>query len=202
MSSVIKTSGSNSMVYKYMKLPNKLQAILVSDPEADMASAAMDVGVGSALDPRDRPGLAHFCEHMLFMGTETYPVENEYSVYLKNNAGHSNAYTALNNTNYFFQVSNQGFEGALDRFSCFFKCPTFNEDSTSREMNAVDSENKKNLQSDLWRFHQLIRSEANVDSTLNHFSTGNMTTLNHPTIRKDLLKFHKDWYSSNIMKLV
>lgn len=190
------------MVYKYMKLPNKLQAILVSDPEADMASAAMDVGVGSALDPRDRPGLAHFCEHMLFMGTETYPVENEYSVYLKNNAGHSNAYTALNNTNYFFQVSNQGFEGALDRFSCFFKCPTFNEDSTSREMNAVDSENKKNLQSDLWRFHQLIRSEANVDSTLNHFSTGNMTTLNHPTIRKDLLKFHKDWYSSNIMKLV
>lgn len=27
-------------------------------------------------------GLAHFCEHMLFLGTEKYPEENEYSKYL------------------------------------------------------------------------------------------------------------------------
>lgn len=33
-------------------------------------------------DPKDLPGLAHFCEHMLFLGTEKYPVENEYPRFL------------------------------------------------------------------------------------------------------------------------
>lgn len=27
-------------------------------------------------DPEDVPGLAHFCEHMLFLGTEPFPEEN------------------------------------------------------------------------------------------------------------------------------
>lgn len=39
----------------------------------------MDVNVGSMADPDDVPGLAHFLEHLLFMGTAKYPEENEYS---------------------------------------------------------------------------------------------------------------------------
>ena len=151
LSKMIVKSPNDKRLYKYLRLSNKLQAILISDPEADLASAWLDVNVGSVLEPKSRPGLAHFWEHMLFMGTEKYPEENEYNVYLKDNAGHSNAYTALTSTNYFFAVSNQAFEGALDRFSWFFKQPLFSEDSTSREMNAVDSEHKKNLQSDTQR---------------------------------------------------
>ncbi|KAK6048006.1 hypothetical protein COOONC_14489 [Cooperia oncophora] len=38
----------------------------------------MDVNVGSLMDPWDLQGLAHFCEHMLFLGTDKYPKENEY----------------------------------------------------------------------------------------------------------------------------
>jgi secreted Zn-dependent insulinase-like peptidase len=30
-------------------------------------------------DPNELPGLAHFCEHMLFYSSEKYPVEDEYS---------------------------------------------------------------------------------------------------------------------------
>ena len=44
--------------------------MLVSDPACDHAAAAMDVSVGSASDPEELPGLAHFLEHMLFLGTE------------------------------------------------------------------------------------------------------------------------------------
>lgn len=32
----------------------------------------MAVGVGASSDPLDYPGLAHFTEHMLFLGTQTY----------------------------------------------------------------------------------------------------------------------------------
>lgn len=34
-----------------------------------------------------------------------YPVENEYSSYLSSNSGHSNAYTAATQTNYFFECA-------------------------------------------------------------------------------------------------
>ena len=33
---------------------------------------------GCFQDPVELPGLAHFCEHMLFLGTEKYPEEGLY----------------------------------------------------------------------------------------------------------------------------
>jgi insulysin len=56
--------------YRIIRLPNKLEAILICDSETDKASAALDVNVGSFCDPKDMPGLAHAVEHMLFMGTK------------------------------------------------------------------------------------------------------------------------------------
>ena len=41
------------------------------------AAAAVAVGVGSLCDPLRMQGLAHYLEHMLFMGSEKYPDENE-----------------------------------------------------------------------------------------------------------------------------
>jgi len=51
-------------------LENGLEALVISDPKADKASAAMDVKVGHLSDPEDLQGLAHFCEHLMFMGTD------------------------------------------------------------------------------------------------------------------------------------
>ena len=41
------------------------------------AVVAVAVGVGSLADPPELPGLAHFAEHMVFMGSAKYPGENE-----------------------------------------------------------------------------------------------------------------------------
>lgn len=72
--------------------------------------------LGSLSDPGNISGLAHFCEHMLFLGTEKYPKENEYSQYLSEHAGSSNAFTSGEHTNYYFDVSHEHLEGALDRY--------------------------------------------------------------------------------------
>jgi hypothetical protein len=84
------------------------------------------------------------------MGTKKYPSENAYQQFLSSNNGMSNAYTAMTSTNYYFDVAPDALEGALDRFSGFFIEPLFNEDCTEREITAVDSEHKKNLQNDMW----------------------------------------------------
>lgn len=44
--------------------------MVINDPNAVKAAAAMSVGVGAASDPRELPGLAHFLEHMLFLGED------------------------------------------------------------------------------------------------------------------------------------
>lgn len=201
MFNIIK-SQSDKRAYLYNRLPNLLKCLLISDRDADKSAAAMNVNIGSLFDPKDFPGLAHFLEHMLFMGTKKYPGENDFSEFLNKNSGYSNAYTDLDSTNYYFEVNNENFLPALDRFAQFFTCPLFNESSVEREVQAVDSENKKNLQSDLWRTMQLIRSEANQNSIFNRFATGNLETLNKPLIRETLIDFHKKYYSSHLMSLV
>jgi len=55
--------------YRVIRLPNKLEALLVHDPETDKASASVNVKVGSFSDADDMPGMAHAVEHLLFMGT-------------------------------------------------------------------------------------------------------------------------------------
>ena len=74
---------------------------------------------------------------MLFMGTETHPDENEYSRFLSQHGGGSNAYTSGDHTNFYFDVSPKHLEGALDRFSQFFICPLFTASATDREVKAV-----------------------------------------------------------------
>ena len=125
--------------YQHLMLDNHLSVLLIHDPVCDKASAALDCGVGYFSDPEDVPGLAHFLEHMLFMGTAKYPKENEYSDFLAKHGGHSNAYTSTVHTNYYFDVGHAHLEPALDRFAQFFIAPLFNRDGVDREMNAVDS---------------------------------------------------------------
>lgn len=204
----IDISKNDQRLYRYLKLKNNLLVLLVEDKETEKSSASCCVKVGSLSDPIDVQGLAHFLEHMLFMGTEKYPEENCYSSFLNSHGGFSNAYTSSEETVYYFDVQNNYFEKALDLFSTFFYCPLFNESSTSREMTAVDNENTKNLQSDSWRDFQLLKSLSKSDHPLNKFSTGNLETLktipeeNNINIRDVLIDFHKQHYSSNLMTLV
>lgn len=72
----------------------------------------------------------------------------------------------------------------------------------------MDSENKKNLQSDAWRMIQLNKSLSNPAHPYHHFSTGNLQTLKiEPEkrgldVRSEFIRFYETHYSANRMKLV
>ncbi|WPH03713.1 putative zinc protease [Acrodontium crateriforme] len=218
----------DNRTYRVIKLSNELEALLIHDDDTDKASAAMDVNIGSFSDDLDMPGMAHAVEHLLFMGTEKYPGENDYSSYLAKYGGYSNAFTASTDTNYYFELSASATSnsasnssenlapssaksplyGALDRFSQFFIHPLFSEGTLDRELQAVDSENKKNLQSDMWRLHQLNKSLSSQKHPFSKFSTGNYKVLHDDPIKRgvkirdEFIKFYKKNYSANRMKLV
>jgi insulysin len=72
---------------------------------------------------------------------------------------------------------------------------------------AVDSENQKNLQSDAWRIDQLEKSTCKENHPFSKFGTGNLSTLKTEpeklglSVRDELLKFHSNYYSANLMTL-
>jgi len=174
--------------------------MLISDPTLQRGAASLTVAVGSMSDPSGRSGLAHFLEHMLFLGTEKYPDEGSYQEFVSTHDGFSNAYTANDRTNYHFEVDQDYFEEGLDRFSQFFLAPLFNPGLVEREMKAIDSEHSKNIPNDFRRIFQVKRKAFEKGHPARHFATGTLKTLAGVS-RKELLYFYQKHYSSNQMML-
>jgi insulysin len=196
----LKKHPDDESVSRHFVLENGLKVLLVSDPEFNLSSAALEVEAGSLMDPKDRQGLAHFTEHMLFLGTEKYPDVEEFPRYLESHGGYSNGYTAEARANYHFEVQHGAFEGALDRFSQFFISPLFSPEYIQREINVVHSEHQKNLEQDTWREMQLLRYFYKKDHPANHFSTGNLDTLKGIT-QEEFVRFYNKYFSANRMSL-
>ncbi|NKB72821.1 MAG: hypothetical protein GKR89_37605 [Candidatus Latescibacteria bacterium] len=187
--------------YRRFVLDNDLKVLLVSDPRFNKSAAALHVGVGTLSNPKDRMGLAHFLEHMLFMGTEKYPGVDDYMKYIDENGGYRNAYTTEDHTNYFFEINHEALAGALDRLAQFFISPLFTEEYTEREIQAVNSEHQKNLESDSWRKWQVQRTFYRPDHPAHTFGTGSVETL-QDIQRQELLDFYQIQYSANRMSMV
>ena len=190
--------------YETLELDNGLKVVLISDPSTDKAAASLDVNIGSGSDPQGREGLAHFLEHMLFLGTEKYPDSAEYKEFMAARGGGDNAYTSYDHTNYFFDIDKDHLEPALDRFSQFFIAPTFTPKYVSRERQVVHSEYTSKIKSDGRRSFYAKKQVMNPDHPYTRFAVGSNETLadrDGDSIRDELIRFYKDRYSADIMAL-
>uniref|UniRef100_A0A672PFP1 Nardilysin convertase n=1 Tax=Sinocyclocheilus grahami TaxID=75366 RepID=A0A672PFP1_SINGR len=171
------------------------------------SAAALCIGVGSFSDPNDLPGLAHFLEHMVFMGSEKYPSENGFDAFLKKHGGSDNASTDCERTIFQFDVQRKRFKEALDRWAQFFICPLMIEDAIDREVEAVDSEYQLAKPSDSHRKEMLFGSLAKPNHPMSKFCWGNAQTLKtepkekNINVYKRLREFWKRYYSAHYMTL-
>lgn len=185
---------------KEITLANKLKVLLISDPKVNKPAAAMDVAVGFIAESPEHPGLAHFLEHMLFLGTTKYPKPGEFQEFIKASGGLYNGSTWLENTNYFFEVLPEAFEEAIDRFSGFFISPLFQSEFAEKEINAIQSEYQIHSQTDSLRSLAVSHHLAKAEHPLHHFHIGNKESLKN--VSQDvLLDFYHKYYSANQMRL-
>lgn len=162
---------------------------------------------------------------MLFLGTEKYPEENAYETFLSKNGGYSNAYTDMEDTNYYFSLSttskpskktdgedpsceayetSEALEGSLDRLAQFFISPKFETGMVDREVKAIDSEWRNSRTSDNWRNYQHLKSAANQAHPFAKFGCGNLETLtinNTTNPRPALLDFWGKYYQTYNLRL-
>lgn len=67
--------------------------MLVQDPDADFSAMTVNVAAGYFDDPATLPGLAHFLEHAVHLGSTKYPGSKSYKAFLAQHGGTSNAST-------------------------------------------------------------------------------------------------------------
>lgn len=174
-------------------------------PEQKLAAAALCIGVGSFSDPKEVPGMAHFLEHMVFMGSKKFPEENDFDAFIKKSGGSDNAATDFETTVFYFECLEKHFFQALDKFAQFFIAPLMKKDAIAREREAIESEFQMALPSDSSRRDQLMYSLAKENSPVNSFSWGNLITLRDniedDKLYKGVHEFRKRHYSSHRMTL-
>ncbi|WP_423185243.1 insulinase family protein [Alishewanella sp. d11] len=203
LASAIVVSPNDQRQYKTLTLPNKLEVILVSDPTSEKSAVALSVGAGMLQDPMTQQGLAHYLEHMLFMGTERYPDPAEYAGFMSQHNGAYNAYTWLDITNYMFEINNNVYDEALDRFSDFFKSPKFYPEYSDKERNAVNAEQSMRREQDFLGQFELMRRMFG-DHPSNRFLAGSLESLSDKPgskLHDEMLQYYANYYSANNMKL-
>lgn len=184
-----------------VRLKNGLEAFLISDPSTHESAASLAVEIGCWHDPAEYPGMAHFCEHMVFMGSKKYPDENGFSKMVHDCGGYTNAYTKPDRTVYVFSSNNESFPQVLDVFAHFFIDPLFKKDALRRELLAVNQEFEKNVEHDGWREAMIFKETGNPNHPNAKFSTGTEETL-RPITLDILASWFRKHYSSHRMHLV
>ena len=173
-----------------------------------LSAAAMAVGVGSFHDPEGVQGLAHYLEHMLFMGSEKYPDENAYDSFISSRGGYSNAMTECEYTVYHFEVPPASFAKTLDIFAQFFISPLMRPEASSRELEAIESEFNLSRGNDSTRCTQLVCHTSHRSHPYSRFSWGNLSSLRDAPlaagldINDELRRFHRQHYTAPNMRLL
>ena len=75
---------------------------------------------------------------MTFISTKKYPKNSEFGDFINENGGYTNASTTMENTIFTFEIGNEAFDEALDRFIHFFIDPTLDDEATEKEINQVN----------------------------------------------------------------
>ncbi|CAF0957364.1 unnamed protein product [Didymodactylos carnosus] len=200
--SEFKKSKMDKRTFGGIVLSNGLTALLISDPTTPKSSAALSVFVGSWQDPIEAQGLAHFLEHMLFMGTKKYPDVNEYSDYNQQHGGNRNAFTTDEQTVYFFDVNKNAFPEMLDRFAQFFVSPLLTKKWYDKEMEAVNSEYLNAKSNDVWKQIFILKNSSNPKFPYSRLNVGTLDILKRENIGDLLNNFYQKYYTSKNMKLV
>ncbi|OKY24616.1 insulinase family protein [Thalassotalea sp. PP2-459] len=201
----MKQSPNDHKTYSAITLENGLRVLLVHHKESKKAAAALAVNVGHFSDPDDRQGMAHFLEHMLFLGTEKYPDGSEYQKFISQYGGSNNAWTATEHTCFFFDIHHTHFEQALDRFSQFFIAPLLSEEFVNKERKNIDAEFKLKLKDDIRRLYDVHKATINPEHPFSKFSVGNTETLSdkeNRSLRDEVDTFFQQYYNAKAMTLV
>lgn len=191
--------------YLPLTLDNGLRVLLVEQPDAEKSAAAMAVNVGHFDDPSDREGLAHFLEHLVFLGSRKFPDSGSYQQYIASHGGSHNAWTGTEHSCFYFDIEHRHFPKGLHRFADMLGAPLFSDEAVDKERQAIEAEFSMKLKDDGRRIYQAHKESINPLHPFAKFSVGNLSTLDDrpgQTAQQAVRDFYQQQYSASRMTLV
>ncbi len=128
-------SNASIKEIKEFELSNKMKGVLIENHRVPAVSHSVWYNAGAADDFYGKSGVAHFLEHMMFLGTKNIP-SGEFSKIIARSGGRDNAFTSHDYTAYFQNISKDKLEMVMQMES---------ERMTGLILSEKDFENEKKV---------------------------------------------------------
>ncbi|WP_322845036.1 pyrroloquinoline quinone biosynthesis protein PqqF [Pseudomonas sp. B33.4] len=184
-------------------LANGLRVTLRHVPGLKRSAAALRVAAGSHDVPLAWPGLAHFLEHLLFLGTERFPTNEGLMAYVQGHGGQVNASTRERTTEVFFELPTRSFSAGLERLSDMLAKPRMNLEDQLREREVLQAEFVAWSQNPAAQQQFSLFGGLPAEHPLRGFHAGNRDSLQieQPVFQQALKDFHQRFYRTGQMTL-
>jgi len=194
---------SDSSTHRSLTLSNGLRVSLCSAPRLKRCAAALRVAAGSHDVPEQWPGLAHFLEHLFFLGTERFPADENLMAYVQRHGGQLNASTRERTTDFFFELPVAVFAEGLDRLCEMLAHPRLTMADQLREREVLHAEFIAWSRDAASRNHLKRLQPISPLHPLRWFHAGNRFSLPvpRPAFQQALQEFYRQFYQAGQMTL-
>lgn len=189
---LIKSPADNNH-YQLLKTQNNIKVLHVLDEDSTCCALALSVASGSFCDPKDCPGLAHLLEHVLFTGSEHFPVDNYILQFLDEHQGKINAWTSSESTMFYFKVHHKYFAQALNIFFDMLLHPLFKLEGIKKEINTIDAEFHNKVSEEQRRIMEVQKETCNQAHPFHRFAVGNAETFGQFSDQEIAARLRQYW---------
>ncbi|MEN1833186.1 pyrroloquinoline quinone biosynthesis protein PqqF [Pseudomonas lijiangensis] len=184
-------------------LPNGLNVVLCHAPRLKRCAASLRVAAGSHDVPLAWPGLAHFLEHLFFLGTERFAADQNLMAFVQRHGGQINASTREHTTDFFFELPPSAFAQGLERLCDMLAHPRMSLPDQLREREVLHAEFIAWTQDAKARQQISLLEPLNPQHPLRGFHAGNRYSLSvpNPAFQQALHEFYQRFYQAGQITL-
>ncbi|MBX8572366.1 pyrroloquinoline quinone biosynthesis protein PqqF [Pseudomonas cichorii] len=184
-------------------LPNGLNVVLCHAPRLKRCAASLRVAAGSHDVPLAWPGLAHFLEHLFFLGTERFAADQNLMAFVQRHGGQINASTRERTTDFFFELPPSAFAQGLERLCDMLAHPRMSLPDQLREREVLHAEFIAWAQDAKARQQISLLEPINPQHPLRGFHAGNRYSLSvpNPAFQQALHEFYQRFYHAGQITL-
>ncbi|MBL0842433.1 pyrroloquinoline quinone biosynthesis protein PqqF [Pseudomonas mediterranea] len=184
-------------------LANRLRVTLRHASGLKRSAAVLRVAAGSHDAPLAWPGMAHFLEHLFFLGTERFPTGEHLMAYVQRHGGQVNARTSERTTDFFIELPPSAFPGGLDRLQDMLAHPRLDGADQLREREVLQAEFIAWSQDATAQRQVALLEGLSTAHPLRGFHAGNRDSLavEQPEFQTALRDFYRRFYHSGQMTL-
>jgi len=177
---------------KYWEHPSKTNCVFVEEYDSPLISIDFWFKAGISFEEKEKVGLAHFLEHMIFKGSKLLK-SGEFDLRIEALGGFSNASTGYDDVHYYVDIPPSNVEEALSLLTNLVLFPEFNEREFNLEKKVIIEEILQSQdQKDELIFNYFLKSVW-IDHPYTKSILGEEENINEIELN-DLHNFHKKYY--------